>query len=109
MYKHKDKRTWHAGKPKKKPDYNPETVTEELLEAVVNAYEGLDEHGKHPSLQAIVDELDCGLNPLKVRKLLITAGEMSRTGEISKARETKHRKIYKSATADGCTKVVDGR
>ena len=105
MYKHKDKRTWHAGKPKKKPDYNPETVTEELLEAVVNAYEGLDEHGKHPSLQAIVDELDCGLNPLKVRKLLITAGEMSRTGEISKARETKHRKIYKSATADGVLRL----
>ncbi len=59
---YKNKRTWHAGKPKKKPDYNPATVTEELLEAVVNAYERLDEHGKHPSLQAIVDELDCGLN-----------------------------------------------
>lgn len=35
------KRTWYAGKPKKKPDYNPETITEELLEAVVNAYEFL--------------------------------------------------------------------
>ncbi|MDO5392965.1 MAG: hypothetical protein Q4F24_18035 [Eubacteriales bacterium] len=105
MYKHKDKRTWHAGKQKKKPDYNPGTVTEELLEAVVNAYEGLDEHGKHPSLQAIVDELDCGLNQLKVRKLLITAGEMRKVGEmsrtgISKAGETQGQKIYQSATAD---------
>lgn len=88
MYKCKSKRSWYAGKMKKKADYNPETVTEELLEAVVNAYEGLDEHGKHPSLQAIVDELDCGLNPLKVRKLLITAGE------------TQGQKKYKSATAD---------
>jgi len=57
VYKHKSKRRWHAGKPKKKPDYNPASVTGEILEAVVNLYERLDEHGKHPSLQAIVDEL----------------------------------------------------
>ena len=70
----KANRTWHAGKPKKKPDYDREEITEELLAAVVGVYEALDEYGNHPSLQAIVDELDCGLNPLKVRKLLITAG-----------------------------------
>ena len=87
MYKHKSKRSWHAGKPKKKPDYNPALVTEELLEAVVNVYERLDENGKHPSLQVIVDELDCGLNPIKVRKLFVTAGE------------TQGKKIYQSATA----------
>lgn len=81
-------RTWHAGKPKKKRDYDREKITEELLAAVVWVYENLDEYGDHPSLQAIVDELDCGLNPIKVRKLLITAGEVEK------------RKIYKSVTAD---------
>lgn len=84
----KANRTWHAGKPKKKPDYDREELTEELLAAVVGVYEALDEYGNHPSLQAIVDELDCGLNPLKVRKLLITAGEVQ------------GKKIYESATVD---------
>ena len=84
----KANRTWHAGKPKKKPDYDREEITEELLAAVVGVYEALDEYGTHPSLQAIVDELDCGLNPLKVRKLLITAGEVQ------------GKKIYESATVD---------
>ena len=84
----KANRTWHAGKPKKKPDYDREEITEELLAAVVGVYEALDEYGNHPSLQAIVDELDCGLNPLKVRKLLITAGEVQ------------GKKIYESATVD---------
>ena len=84
----KANRTWHAGKSKKKPDYDREEITEELLAAVVGVYEALDEYGNHPSLQAIVDELDCGLNPLKVRKLLITAGEVQ------------GKKIYESATVD---------
>lgn len=86
----KANRTWHAGKPKKKPDYDREEITEELLAAVVGVYEALDEYGNHPSLQAIVDELDCGLNPLKVRKLLITAGEVQ------------GKKIYESATVMKC-------
>lgn len=51
----KANRTWHAGKPKKKPDYDREEITEELLAAVVGVYEALDEYGNHPSLQAIVD------------------------------------------------------
>ena len=85
----KANRTWHAGKPKKKPDYDREEITEELLAAVVGVYEALDEYGNHPSLQAIVDELDCGLNPLKVRKLLITAGEVQ------------GKKIYESACNQG--------
>lgn len=88
MDKHKSKRNWHAGKPTKKPGYNAEAVTEELLEAVVNAYEDVDERGKHPSLQAVVEELDCGLNPMKVRKLLLTAGE------------AKGKQIYKSVMAE---------
>ena len=80
----KANRTWHAGKP----DYDREEITEELLAAVVGVYEALDEYGNHPSLQAIVDELDCGFNPLKVRKLLITAGEVQ------------GKKMYESATVD---------
>ena len=37
----KANRTWHAGKPKKKPDYDREEITEELLAAVVGVYETL--------------------------------------------------------------------
>ena len=81
-------RTWHAAKPKKKPNYDKDAITEELLAAVVAVYENLDGCGNHSSLQVIVDELDCGVNPIKVHKLLITAGEMEK------------RKIYESATAD---------
>ena len=78
------KREWVAGKPKKKPDYDSGQITEEVLSAAVAAYRPIE--GKHPSLQTIADELNRqgikGLNPLKVRKLLITAG------------------VYKSKTAD---------
>ena len=78
------KREWVAGKPKKKPDYDSGQITEEVLSAVVAAYRPVE--GKHPSLQTIADELNRqgikGLNPLKVRKLLITVG------------------VYKSKTAD---------
>ncbi|WP_418750621.1 hypothetical protein [Frisingicoccus sp.] len=78
------KREWVAGKPKKKPDYDSGQITEEVLGAAVAAYRPVE--GKHPSLQTIADELNRqgikGLNPLKVRKLLITAG------------------VYKSKTAD---------
>ena len=70
------KREWVAGKPKKKPDYDSGQITEEVLRAAVAAYQPVE--GKHPSLQTIADELNRqgikGLNPLKVRKLLITAG-----------------------------------
>lgn len=93
MSAERGKRTWHAGKPKKKPDYDKDAITEELLAAVVAAYEDLDECGNHPSLQAIVNELDCGLNPIKVRKLLITAGEVE------------NRKIYESVIADEVLKL----
>lgn len=78
------KREWVAGKPKKKPDYDSGQITEEVLSAAVAAYRPIE--GKHPSLQTIADELNRqgikGLNPLKVRKLLITVG------------------VYKSKTAD---------
>lgn len=47
-------------------------IMQELLEAVSESYQDLTPEGDHPSLQEISDQFD--LNPLKVRKLLITAG-----------------------------------
>lgn len=65
--RHNFQKSWVAGKPKKKPDYDPEVITKELIDAVTCAYEeGL-------SLNDIIKKLNCGLNPIKVRKLLITA------------------------------------
>ncbi len=55
-------------RPKKKPNYNPEQVMTVLMDTVVSCYNV----NPRPSLQAISDELD--LNPIKVRKSLITAG-----------------------------------
>ncbi len=55
-------------RPKKKPNYDPEQVMAELMDTVVSCYNVKP----RPSLQAISDELD--LNPIKVRKILITAG-----------------------------------
>ena len=62
------KRKKGGGRKPSKPDYNPESILKNLINQVVSLY-GLDEH---PSLQSIADELE--LNPIKVRKLLITAG-----------------------------------
>ncbi|MDO5416430.1 MAG: hypothetical protein Q4F29_04445 [Lachnospiraceae bacterium] len=83
----------NAGKPKKKPDYDAEAVTAELVEAAAAAYEGLDERGRHPSLRAAAEQLGCGLNPLKVRKLLITAGELRK------------QRVYRSVTAEKVLKL----
>lgn len=73
-----------------------ETVTEELLNAVTEVYRKTDQSGKHPSLQTLVDTLTTQgfgpLNPIKVRKLLVTAGEES------------GQHIYESEVAD---KVLD--
>lgn len=69
-----------------------EETGRELLEAVTAIYEAADRSGKHPSLQSIADTLRAQgfgtVNPMKVRKLLITAGEVF------------GRKIYESAGAD---------
>lgn len=72
------KRTWAAGKPKKKPGLNIDAISEDLLQAVSELYTEKDADGKHCSLNTMVAELGelgyGGLNPIKVRKLLITAG-----------------------------------
>ncbi|MCD7750506.1 MAG: hypothetical protein LUI10_01985 [Lachnospiraceae bacterium] len=57
---------------RKKPNYNPVTIMKELLDSVVLAYSDNSGLAEHSSLRQLADEFD--LNPLKVRKLLITAG-----------------------------------
>lgn len=64
----KAKRKPGGGRKPSKPDYNPSVILQNQMNTAVALY-GTDDH---PSLQTIADELD--LNPIKVRKLLITAG-----------------------------------
>ena len=59
------KRRPGGGRKRKRPDYDAGRNLEELMDAAVELYDA------GQSLQAIADEL--GLNPIKVRKLLITA------------------------------------
>ena len=70
------KRKPGAGRKPSKPGYDANEVLSQQMEAAVALYSTDD----HPSLQTIADNLS--LNPIKVRKLLITAG------------------VYKSDTAD---------
>ena len=55
-----------GGRRKSKPEYDAGKILKELMDSSVVLYDA------GMSLQAIADEL--GLNPIKVRKLLITAG-----------------------------------
>ena len=64
----KAKRKPGGGRKPSKPDYNPSAILQNQMDAAVALYD----KEEHPSLQTIADELD--LNPIKVRKLLITAG-----------------------------------
>lgn len=57
---------------KKKPNYNPETIMKELLYEVSALYV---EAGNAISIRQLADEF--GMTPLKIRKLLITAGVFS--------------------------------
>lgn len=64
----KAKRKPGGGRKKSKPDYNPSAILQNQMDTAVALYD----KEEHPSLQTIANELD--LNPIKVRKLLITAG-----------------------------------
>lgn len=79
----KAKRKPGGGRKPSKPDYNPSAILQNQMDAAVALYGTVD----HPSLQTIADELD--LNPIKVRKLLITAG------------------VYKSDAADQVQRVFN--
>lgn len=57
---------------KKKPNYNPETIMKELLYEVSALYV---EAGNAIPIRQLADEF--GMTPLKIRKLLITAGVFS--------------------------------
>ena len=77
--KNKTRKTGGGRKPSK-PDYNPSAILQQQINAAVALYGTAD----HPSFRAIADELD--LNPIKVRKLLITAGVYkSEIAEIGRA------------------------
>lgn len=65
--KYKTRRPGGGRKPSK-PGYDPSAILQKQLDDAVALYDTED----HPSLQTIADELH--LNPIKVRKLLITAG-----------------------------------
>lgn len=62
------KRKPGGGRKPSKPDYNPSAILQNQMNAAVALYST----DAPSSLQTIADELD--LNPIKVRKLLITAG-----------------------------------
>lgn len=62
------KRKTGGGRKPSKPDYEPSTILRNQIEQAVALYSTEE----HPALQTIAYELD--LNPIKVRKLLITAG-----------------------------------
>lgn len=79
----KAKRKPGGGRKPSKPDYNPSAILQNQMDAAVALYD----KEEHPSLQTIADELD--LNPIKVRKLLITAG------------------VYKSEIADQVNRVFN--
>ena len=79
----KAKRKPGGGRKPSKPNYNPSAILQNQVDTAVALYSTVD----HPSLQNIADELD--LNPIKVRKLLITAG------------------VYKSDAADQVQKVFN--
>ncbi|MFR2882095.1 MAG: hypothetical protein ACLTC8_14720 [Lachnospiraceae bacterium] len=66
MSKMKETRKPGGGRKKLKPEYDAGKNLKEQMESAVALYDS------EMSLQAIGDEL--GLNPIKVRKLLITAG-----------------------------------
>lgn len=59
-------------RPRKKANYNPEIVMQELVAEVVELYTISE---KEVSIRQIADEF--GMTPLKIRKLLITAGVFS--------------------------------
>lgn len=79
-----------AGRKPLKPNYDAATILQEQMEAAVALY-------TNNSLQTIADTLS--LNPIKVRKLLITAGvyESETADAVNSAFEAKQGIPYKEA------------
>ena len=80
-----------AGRKPLKPDYNAAAILQEQMQAAVVLYE------EDNSLQSIADAIS--LNPIKVRKLLITAGvyESETADVVNSAFEAKRGIPYKEA------------
>ena len=82
-----------GGRKKLKPEYDAGKNLKEQMDAAVALY------NSEMSLQAIGEEL--GLNPIKVRKLLITAGvyesEVAEKVKILLKNTVKHRTIKKQS------------
>ena len=92
MSKMKKTRKTGGGRKKRKPEYDAGKNLKEQMESAVALYDS------EMSLQAIGDEL--GLNPIKVRKLLITAGVYeSEVAEKVKNTFEKYRKTQDYKTA----------
>ena len=64
-------------RPKKKPNYNPQQIMQEFMDAIADAFGSYDDRSDDtvPGLNAVAAEF--GITPLKARKLLITAGVYS--------------------------------
>jgi hypothetical protein len=108
----KGPRFWHAGKPIRKPDYNSGKMMSDLQDTVVQLYVGrtqsgeLSANGAHPSLRRIAEELaaqysangeiNYGISPIKIRKILITAGVYECDNENYKLVTSLHRKGFTS-------------
>ena len=63
------------GRNKKKPDYDAEKVMKEFIDSVVECYITTGSDRGDNSIRGIAEEFD--ITPLKVRKILITAGVFS--------------------------------
>ena len=96
------KRKPGGGRRPSKPDYDPKVTLQRQMEAAVSLY-GVDDH---PSLQLIADTLSASsdsisINPIKVHKLLITAG-MYESSIAEKVQE-----IFKSYINSGLSHKED--
>lgn len=60
-------------RPLKKPDYNCDQLQKTVMDMVVDVYENSGSDKAHRSVEAVADELQ--MSRLKVRKILITAGQ----------------------------------
>ena len=86
------KRKPGGGRKKSKPEYSATNNLQEQMEAAVDLYNA------DCSLQAIAEEI--GLNPIKVRKLLITAGVYeSETAEVVQDTFSSYRQTQSYAEA----------
>ena len=88
-----------VGRKPLKPDYDAATILQEQMQAAVVLYE------EDNSLQSIADALS--LNPIKVRKLLITAGvyESETADVVNSAFEAKRGIPYKEAVEAVATQL----